>query len=527
MKILLALLLMASWASIRAQAGSLAGIVQDEQSAPIAGAQITIASESSQASFTSTSDARGAYRFESLPAGEYHLETAREGFSTSQRMAVSISVGAPATLPIVLKRLPSARPQFEAAGLRGLIDPGGYSATGNAAAASGLIKGVADIERTGNDATASTMNTSCALEPALKRDAEQRPSSAEASLKLGEFYLAHGQPSKALPALEHARSLHGNVDSNDQQTLVQLTDAYLKTGQFEAARQLLIAPDVHGGPVLYRLLARADEGTGRFAEASRAYQLAAEQEPREETLFGAGYELILAGLPRDAERAFAGAVEGFPRSIKLLIGLGSAQFLEGRTAESIRTFLRAVDVDPADSRAYPFLSAAASISHDEASQVNAAFARFLNLAPDSPRAAYYLALSMLHEPAADEVTGRSRIEALLKHAILMDPALPDAHFQFGVLYARQGNYQAAADELEKAIRLSPGLMEAHYRLAIAYRQTRRPDLSAQEMKRFSELQERSPAQKSGMAFDIEQFVSVLGKPDKVVAHETVCPGDSP
>ena len=48
--------------------------------------------------------------------------------------------------------LVSLKFEFEAAGIRGLIDPGGYSAPANAAAASGLISGVADIRRTENGA---------------------------------------------------------------------------------------------------------------------------------------------------------------------------------------------------------------------------------------------------------------------------------------------------------------------------------------------------------------------------------------
>jgi tetratricopeptide (TPR) repeat protein len=526
MKILVVCFLVASLAAVGAQTGnlggSLAGVVRDEQGAAIAGAEITVASATSQARFTTTSDAQGAYHFVSLPTGEYRLEITRDGFAASQPISVSIAIGAVVAMPIMLKRLPPTHPQFEAAGVRGLIDPGGYSASSNAATASSLIKGVADIQRTGDHATTPAINTSCALEPALKQDAEQKPESASASLELGEFYLAHGQEAKALPALEHARSL----DNNDQETLEQLADAYLQARRFDAARQLLTSAKIQETSEIYRLLARADEVTGRFTEASHAYQLAADRDPSQENLFGAGYELILAGLPRDAEQAFAGAVKRAPQSIQLLIGLGSAQFLEGRTTESIQTLLRAVDLDPADPRPYPFLSGAASTGHDEAKRVEAAFERFLNVAPDDPRASYYLALEMLHEPARDEVTYRSRIEALLKRAILLDPGLADAHFQLGVLYGRQENYQAVAEELNKALSISPDLMEAHYRLAIAYRQTGHMDLSAKEMQRFRELQERSPAQKAGMGVDIDQFISVLGKPRDVPARGSVCPGDS-
>jgi tetratricopeptide (TPR) repeat protein len=234
----------------------------------------------------------------------------------------------------------------------------------------------------------------------------------------------------------------------------------------------------------------------------------------------------LAGLPRDAERAFAAGVKRTQGSIQLLIGLGSAQFLAGRAAKSIQTLLRAADLDPADPRPYPFLSGATSTAHDNAERVLAAFERFLSVAPDNPRASYYLALDMLHEPAAGQATNR-RIEALLKRAILLDPGLPDAHFQLGVLYERQKDYPAEAQELEKELSLSPNLKEAHYRLAIAYRQTGRMDLSAKEMQRFREAQESSPAQKAGTRVDIDQFIAVLGKPASIATRGSLCPGDLP
>jgi tetratricopeptide (TPR) repeat protein len=132
---------------------------------------------------------------------------------------------------------------------------------------------------------------------------------------------------------------------------------------------------------------------------------------------------------------------------------------------------------------------------------------------------------LLHGAAANQATNR-KIEALLNRAILLDPGLPDAHFQLAVLYQRQQDYRAAAHELEKELILSPNLKEAHYRLAIAYRQTGRTDLSAKEMQRFHEAQERSPAQKAGMGVDIDQFISVLGKPASLAARGSLCPGDS-
>jgi len=509
-----------------AQAGSLSGVIRNEQGAPVKDAQIKLTrSENSSGAFVTTSDAKGGYQFLSLPTGTYHLEVSLSGFETRQSEAISISgASANATMDLTLRISPgtASRPQFEASGVRGLIDPGGYSASSNAAAASGLLKGIADIKRTGNDSpTGQTMGGSCALEPALEKAVKDKPESGEANLKLGEFYLAHDQPAKAVPILEHARS----IDKGDREKLEQLARAYLKTGQFDAAQKALTqAVGVQGDPEIERLLARADEGTGKFVEASREYQLAAKQDPSEENLFGTGYELILAGLVKDAALAFEAGLKRYPRSIQLLIGLGSAQFFEGHASESVQTLLNAVQLNAADPRPYPFLAQASGISSEDVERVHGAFEHFLSIAPGDLHAGYYLALNLLHHPGADHETNERRVEALLQQAIVLDPGLADAHFQLGVLYGRRGDYQRAAAELETAIRLSPNLKEAHYRLAIAYRQTGRMDLSAKEMQRFREAQE---PQKPGMGVSIDQFISVFAAPESAANRESLCPGDTP
>jgi tetratricopeptide (TPR) repeat protein len=514
---LLALLLLLACIARGAEPGSLSGVIRDEQGVPLEGARITLSSgENSANAFSTTSDAKGGYHFPAIPPGSYQVQASLSGFETRQAEVITIS--GVAAKDLSLNRNP-VRPQFESAGVRGLIDPGGYSASSDAAAASGLIKGIADMKRTGNDS--ETAIAPCALEPALKKGVEEKPNSAGANLKLGEFYLAHGQAANAIPILENARSL----DQGGQIALKPLVEAYLKAGRFDSALQLLTPlAGPHGAPWAARLLARASEGAGKFAEAAQYYQMAVNQEPTEEDLFGVGYELILAGLPKDAERAFEAGLKRYPRSQQLLIGFGSAQFLGGHASESVRTMLRAVDSNPADPRPYPFLAAASTISNVDAEQVRSAFEHFLEIAPDNPQAPYDYALNLLHERAADNAA--ARIEALLQRAILLDPGMADAHLQLGALYTRRGDYQHATQELENAVRLSPNLPEGHYRLALAYRQTGRKDLSAREMQRFHETQAASAAQMAGGDMSIDQFISVFAGPEAGAGRESLCPGDS-
>jgi tetratricopeptide (TPR) repeat protein len=523
----LALLLLTSVVAA-AQAASLSGVIRSEEGVPLQGAQITLTSSAaSPATLATTSDAQGAYHFSSLPSGAYRLAAVLSGFANNQGVTVSIpSSSADTRMDLSMHRSPSvagggaagSRPQFAAAGIRGLIDPGGYSAPANAAAASGLMKGVADIERTGNNSTTPTnISEPCALEPALKKDVADKPESAEAHLRLGEFYLAHGQLAKAIPLLERARSMN----QNDLETLEELAQAYLQGERFDAAKHLLTPlPAVQNAASLHRLLARANEGLGTFSQASQDYQVAANQQPSEQNLFGVGYELILAGLPQDAARAFTAGLNRYPDSMQLMIGLGSAQFLEGRPPQSVQTLLHAVALDPSDPRPYPFLAQAAGVSSEDAERVHAAFENYLSLEPNNASALYYRALDLMPARAAND----RRIEVLLEHASVLDPGLVDAHYQLAVLYASRGDYQHAAQELKTVIKLSPDNREAHYRLAVAYRRTGHTDLAEIEMQRFRTAQD--PV-KAGPDVSIYKFISVLDTPASVDQHERACAGDSP
>ena len=64
------------------QAGQLAGTVYDETGAALAGASITLRGAVSR---EGRSDAAGRFQFRDLPAGEYDLSAALEGFETARR----------------------------------------------------------------------------------------------------------------------------------------------------------------------------------------------------------------------------------------------------------------------------------------------------------------------------------------------------------------------------------------------------------------------------------------------------------
>jgi tetratricopeptide (TPR) repeat protein len=510
---------------------TISGFVRDAEGKAVAGAKVILTNEDPPpVSIQTASGAAGEYQFNALRPGRYQLTTELSGFAPSKPVNVVVGPSAPAQkVDLSLTRVRSdpaaktssdARPplKFEAAGVRGLIDPGGYSAPANAAAASGLVQGIADIKRAGNGSDSAAGNWPCGLEPELRKAAAATPDNAEANRRMGQFYVAHGQPAKAIPFLERARQLNPQEPATGR----DLALAWLGTGQFDAARDLLnFQAKQESSAEVHRLLARAEEGSGMFQEASREYQLAAKLEPAEENLFGVGYELILAGLPQEAARAFEAGLQPFPRSGTLLIGFGTAQFLEGRSAEAVHSFLQAADLNPADPGPYPFLAGTFGISGAEIDRVRGSFKRYLELAPDNAEASYFYALTLSYGSArSSDGADLSSAEALLKRALVLDPKLAKAHFQLGTLYAQRGAYQNAVTEYEDTIRLAPDLREAHYRLAGAYRQTGRNELAAREMKLFEDMRAQETSDREDARISIEQFLSVINRPGDRPGHNS-------
>jgi tetratricopeptide (TPR) repeat protein len=412
--------------------------------------------------------------------------------------------------------------KFEAAGVRGLIDPGGYSAPANAAAATVLIKGIADIKRGARDqgAAAAAAALPCGLGPELRAAEQANPGSAAAKQKLGNFYVAHDETEKGIALLEQAQAL----ERSEAAIALDLATARIRNGEFDAARQLLkgLEPRMRSDAVLHQLLARADEGSGMFREAAAEYQAAAQEQPSEDYLFGVGYEFILAGLPADATSAFRSGLQGHPDSVELLIGEGSAEFLQGKTSEGIAHFLRATEINPADPRAYVFLASVAEIRRPESDKIRDSFRRFLDVAPDNVDASYDYALSLwVARDANTPLTDDVKNEELLKRAIQLSPSFAKAHFRLGTLYFERGDYPGAVREYEATVRLAPAMKEAHYRLANAYQRIGQSEGAAREMRLFQAAQDQQ-RQEAAAGISIQQFVSVLTPARETTSSKLSC-----
>jgi tetratricopeptide (TPR) repeat protein len=516
-----------------ANQGTISGSVRDGDGKPLSGVSITLfGPQNHQAAYRVRSGSSGDYRFTQLPDGEYSLSAELSGYATTTPLKVRIQSGiASVVADLTLIRTFSAtepgafasdapaashpKLEFQTAGIRGLIDPGGYSAS-SSSAASGLLRGIADIKRTDrNFGTSAAKALPCAVEPQLQKAAADHPNQLESNLRLGAFYVAHDQPAKAIPFLKRSLS----IDGSDYNAMRELAIALLQSGDFENALKLLTqVVATHPTSEAHQLLARADEGSGLFRQAAQEYKTAGSIEPSEESFFGEGYELVLAGSPADGAIAFEGGVKSYPQSIPLRIGAGTTQFLLGNAAEALDDFLDATDIDPADPRPYPFVASASELSRENIERVRNSFKRYLDRKPDSGAANYFYALALSRESDVDT----DRVETLLKRAIELDPNLAKAHLQLADLYAHRDDYEAAVPEYEAAVRLAEDLSEAHYRLAMAYKHTGHTEQSAREMEIFRLSKQHQASGNAAQGIDVAQFISVMDTADRHANEDIQC-----
>src|ERR1043166_7192723 len=100
-------LLAMSTATVFAQAeiggATLNGTVTDATGAAVPGAKVTVTNHDTGFSRTTTTNQAGQYTLPTLPVGSYDLTAENQGFKVSKRTGIALTVGAVATVDVVLE----------------------------------------------------------------------------------------------------------------------------------------------------------------------------------------------------------------------------------------------------------------------------------------------------------------------------------------------------------------------------------------------------------------------------------------
>jgi tetratricopeptide (TPR) repeat protein len=330
------------------------------------------------------------------------------------------------------------------------------------------------------------------------------PQNYDANHDLGELYARAGRVADAQPLLQTAYQLH--PDAYDNSYDLAMADFLL--GRLDDSRHLVDdLVKTQNAAELHNLLAQIDEKEEKYVDAANEYEMAAHLDPTEDNLFDWGSEMLLHGTYEAAIPIFQAAVERFPDSPRLQIGLGLALYSRGKYDEAVTALLKAAALTPADSRCYYFLSKAFDSSPNQADAVIEAFRRYAALEPQNGLAQYYYALSLWQghrsqASAADLET----VESLLTKAISLSDQLPEAYVQLGDIYADQHLYEKSIPEYEHALALNPDLSDAHYRLGTDYVHVGEKDKAQQEFAVYQKLRAEQLAEVEKERAEVKQFV---------------------
>lgn len=338
----------------------------------------------------------------------------------------------------------------------------------------------------------------------FKKALALEPASYDANHNLGEFYIQTGNVAEALPCFRRAYEANPGAYDNGY----NLAMAQVMLGNLNEARNVVEAllKQKNTGE-LHNLLGQIDEKQGRFVEAANEYEAAAHLEPTEENMFAWGSEMLLHRTYEPAIKIFQKASEMYPKSPRILIGLGLALYSRGIYDKAVQALITAADLNPKDARCYLFLSKAYNSSPLQADEVVERFKRYADLEPNNALAQYYYAVSLWKGKRAGSANiDLAFVEALLKRAIQLDDSLTDAHVQLGNLYADQHEYAKSIPQYQRALELNPNLSDAHYRLGTDLVHTGHKEDAQKEFASYEKLRVAHLAEVQKEHDEVRQFV---------------------
>jgi tetratricopeptide (TPR) repeat protein len=258
---------------------------------------------------------------------------------------------------------------------------------------------------------------------------------------------------------------------------------------------------------LHELLGNVLEEKHNYLAAGNELQRAALIDPSESNTFAWAAELLRHQTLEPAMQVFAKGVARYPRSWRMLAGLGVTQYLLGHNEEAVTAFCAAIDLAPRDPRPYFYLSRVHGIPESQQSAVAHRFEQYLMRAPKDAKAHYYYAMNLWGSDTNQADAARlGQVKGLLQEAIARDPKFAEAHLQLGILYSGEGNDQAALAQFHLAVQLDPSLDIAHFRLGQTLIRVGQRERGQQELEQWKQLRTSEQAEAARRQKELLQFL---------------------
>jgi tetratricopeptide (TPR) repeat protein len=501
---------------------------------PIAGASVYLEVKGGTQAQIARTDSKGTYQFSALGEGVYTVHAEMSGYGEAtfgpcalgQKEAKRIDLTlTSATVSTPQSGSPGVsgeekpqffdEPEFTVAGVTEAMNPGGHGSDAILRTTETLAKETVSLAPGGSQPASS----SAAAEESLRKAADRDPGNFDANRRLGTLLVDAGKAREALPYLERASQLN----PGDYENSYELALAYADAGQYERARAdvraLLTVKDNAGQDLgqdkarqadLHHLLAEVEEKLGNALEAVREYQRAAELNSSETNLFDWGAELLMHRAFEPAIEVFGKGNRLFPRSARMLAGLGVAWYARGSYDQAAQRLCQASDLNPSDPNPYLFMGKMQSVGTIQSECLAKKLERFVRLQPENAQANYYYALSLWKRREGQvDANNAKQVESLLEKAVHLDPKLGFAYLQLGILYSDQGDVSKAIHSFQDAAEANPQLEEAHFRLAQAYSRTGEKLKAQAELQLYDQSSKKTAEQVERERREIQQFVYTL------------------
>jgi len=520
----------------QADSATVQGSVRDSRGRPVAAATVYLQVKTGTQPLTTRTDSEGSYRFLALREGVYTLRAEIAGYEATFGPCV-LGKKESKTIDLTLESAPLSAPQsaspgtseaekpqffdeaeFTVAGVTEAMNPGGHGSdtilrTTEALAKETSFLNVAPLNKeSSSSGIASASPSSTATEESLRKAAKKEPVDFAVNRRLGKLLVDDGKAREALPYLERASQLN----PGDYENAYELALAYSDAAQYELAHTagltLLARHDnsQQQQAQLHHLLGDVEEKLGDPLEAVREYQRAAELNPSEPHLFDWGTDLLVHRAYEPAIEVFTQGNRLFPRSARMLAGLGVTWYARGAYDEAAQRLCEASDLNPDDANPYIFLGKMQSVKTTQSDCAMERLGRFVRVQPESASANYYYALSLWnrHEVSGSE-ENLAQVESLLEKAVQFDPKFGAAYLQLGILYSERADSPRAIAAYQEAIKVNPELEEAHYRLAQAYSRTGEKSKAQAELQLYKQVSKKRSDEVVRQRREIQQFVYTL------------------
>jgi tetratricopeptide (TPR) repeat protein len=503
---------------------SLQGVVRDAHGQPIGGANVYLYSKNDEQTLTVATDSEGKYHFAALHEGSYTLRAEKAGYDPGVFGACVFGAKETKKVDFTLKFLdyPGMQassngtpefydePGFTVAGVTDTTNLGGHGSDTGMRTREGLAKEIVSLKDSASSSSPSPAIT--VAEESLRKTAEHEPESFDANYRLGKLLVDEGKAGEGISYLERASHLR----LGDYKNAYELARAYAQALDYERAltqvHSLLIVQEKAGQDKadLHTLLGDVDEKLGKSLEAVQEYQRATELDPSEPNLFDWGAELLLHRALEPATEVFAKGKRFYPRSVRMLIGLGVSWYARGSAELAIQYLCLASDLEPSNATPYLFLGKIQNVEKAQTDAVTTRLGRFVALQPQNAMASYYYAISLWKgRKGPEDADTLAEVQSLLERSVHLDPELGVGYLQQGILYSERKDFSKAIAAYQKAIEVCPQLEEAHYRLGQTYRQAGEKSKAQEQLQLYEQISKSKAEDVERERREIQRFVYKL------------------